>query len=111
MIITSNNVDLVLRIISSDCEVLPRCDHLTCVSYFTFVINHVASRATRRLVSLESTHQEELVVRDVDALEVVWHLVLGYVLVVVKLQLLELASLFDVVKCLQLMRVEGDQRH
>ena len=83
MIIATNDVDIIIRIVCGNCEVLSRCDHFSMIGDLPFVIDHVAAIACRRLVTLKSTHQEELVVWDVDALEVVWNFVLGDVFLVV----------------------------
>ena len=111
MVVATNDVDIILWIVGGNSEVLPRCDHFTSVGDLAFVVDHVATIACGRLVAFKATYQEELVVWNVDALEVVWNLILGNVLLVIQLQFLELSRLFDVVECLQLVRVEGNQWH
>ena len=108
MIVTSNNINKIIWVVCGNCEVLPWGNHLFRISDFAFVVDHVAAITCRWLVALKTAHQEELVVRDVDALEVVRDFVLGDVLFVVELQFLEFACLFDVVERLQLVGVESD---
>ena len=100
MIVTSNNINKIIWVVCGNCEVLPWGNHLFRISDFAFVVDHVAAVARRWLVTLKTTNQEELVIWDVDALEVVWDLVLSDVLFVVKLQFLEFPCLFDVVESL-----------
>lgn len=112
MVVATNDVDEVVFVVCSNCEVLPWYIHFPWGEHhFALIVNHETPVRSEGCVALKPTHEEELVIWDVDRLEIMWDVICCVVLIILQGQFLKLTSLLDVVKRAQLMSVEGDQRH
>ena len=112
MIVASYHVDQVVRVVRRNGKVLPRYEHFCRREHdLALIVYHEATAGGQGCVTLKPTHEQKLVIGDVDRLEVVRNVIGRIVLIILQRQLLELSRLLNVVVRAQLVGIEGDQGH